>query len=223
MMLGEAMWERLSPLLPPWKPRTGRPSLDHRRFIEAVLGLARTGAPSGAALAAPALRGGIRRLGPDHRRAPDISAGDGLGRTHARQHRHPCSRRCRRGATGSRRSGARLFPTSAVVRRPQLRCRMIGAADQGFSTIIRQQADDPSAQQRGPEGPRGLHRRCDGHGRPRWKPAAVIADKAYSAGTAAPRSAPSLTRSRRACRPSWRYTWCWTTPPRTRRGSCTTG
>ena len=43
-MLTEAMWERLSPLLPPQKPRTGRPSLDHRRFLEAVLWLARTGA-----------------------------------------------------------------------------------------------------------------------------------------------------------------------------------
>jgi transposase len=44
-MLTEAMWERLSPLLPPRKPRTGRPAIDHRRFLEAVLWLARTGAP----------------------------------------------------------------------------------------------------------------------------------------------------------------------------------
>jgi transposase len=44
-MLSEAMWGRLAPLLPPQKPRTGRPSLDHRRFLEAVLWLARTGAP----------------------------------------------------------------------------------------------------------------------------------------------------------------------------------
>ena len=39
------MWERLSPLLPPQRPRTGRPALDHRTFLEAVLWLARTGAP----------------------------------------------------------------------------------------------------------------------------------------------------------------------------------
>ena len=39
------MWERLAPLLPPQKPRTGCPALDHRRFLEAVLWLARTGAP----------------------------------------------------------------------------------------------------------------------------------------------------------------------------------
>src|SRR5215217_8977037 len=44
-MLSGAMWERLAPLLPPRKPRTGRPALDHRRFLEAVLWLARTGAP----------------------------------------------------------------------------------------------------------------------------------------------------------------------------------
>ena len=44
-MLNEAMWERLAPLLPSQKPWTGRPSLDHRRFLEAVLWLARTGAP----------------------------------------------------------------------------------------------------------------------------------------------------------------------------------
>ncbi len=44
-MVSEAHWGRLAPLLPPQKPRTGRPSLDHRTFIEAVLWLARTGAP----------------------------------------------------------------------------------------------------------------------------------------------------------------------------------
>ncbi|NUB17463.1 IS5 family transposase, partial [Azospirillum brasilense] len=44
-MLTDAMWRRLLPLLPPQKPRPGRPSLDHRCFLEAVLWLARTGAP----------------------------------------------------------------------------------------------------------------------------------------------------------------------------------
>src|SRR3954471_14794712 len=44
-MLSGAMWGRLARLLPPRKPRTGRPSLDHHRFLEAVLWLARTGAP----------------------------------------------------------------------------------------------------------------------------------------------------------------------------------
>lgn len=36
-MLSEALWSRLAPLLPPQKPRTGRPALDHRTFIEAIL------------------------------------------------------------------------------------------------------------------------------------------------------------------------------------------
>jgi transposase len=45
LMLTEALWGRLAPLLPPQKPRTGRPPLDHRRFLEAGLWLARTGAP----------------------------------------------------------------------------------------------------------------------------------------------------------------------------------
>jgi len=44
-LLTDVMWNRLSSLLPPQKPKTGRPSIDHRRFIEAVLWLARTGAP----------------------------------------------------------------------------------------------------------------------------------------------------------------------------------
>ena len=44
-MLSEALWGRLAPLLPPQKPSIGRPSLDHRRFLEAVVWLARTGAP----------------------------------------------------------------------------------------------------------------------------------------------------------------------------------
>src|SRR5690348_11957649 len=40
-MLGGAMWGRLAPSLPPQKPRTGRPAVDHRRVLEAVLWLAR--------------------------------------------------------------------------------------------------------------------------------------------------------------------------------------
>ncbi|CAO3428744.1 hypothetical protein [Azospirillum argentinense] len=44
-MLTDTMWRRLLTLLPPQKPMTRRPSLDHRRFLEAVLWLARTAAP----------------------------------------------------------------------------------------------------------------------------------------------------------------------------------
>ena len=48
MMRGELSdqeWERLLPLLPPQKPKTGRPAKDHRTVINAILWLLRTGAP----------------------------------------------------------------------------------------------------------------------------------------------------------------------------------
>jgi transposase len=38
-------WERLQPLLPPQKPWTGRPAADHRRLLNGLLWLLRTGAP----------------------------------------------------------------------------------------------------------------------------------------------------------------------------------
>jgi transposase len=38
-------WARLQPLLPPQKPRTGRPAMDHRRMLNGMLWIARTGAP----------------------------------------------------------------------------------------------------------------------------------------------------------------------------------
>ena len=44
-LLTDVRWSRLCSLLPLQKPRTGRPSIDHRRFIEALLWLACTGSP----------------------------------------------------------------------------------------------------------------------------------------------------------------------------------
>jgi transposase len=38
-------WERLQPLLPPQKPHTGRPAVDHRRILNGILWIIRTGAP----------------------------------------------------------------------------------------------------------------------------------------------------------------------------------
>jgi transposase len=38
-------WERLHPLLPPQKPKTGRPAVDHRRILNGMLWIRRTGAP----------------------------------------------------------------------------------------------------------------------------------------------------------------------------------
>ncbi|WFT77806.1 IS5 family transposase [Methylobacterium sp. CB376] len=43
--LTDAQWERIAPLLPPQKPRTGRPAEDHRRVLNGLLWILRTGAP----------------------------------------------------------------------------------------------------------------------------------------------------------------------------------
>ena len=43
--LTDERWARLQPLLPPQKPKTGKPSLDHRRIINGILWILRTGAP----------------------------------------------------------------------------------------------------------------------------------------------------------------------------------
>ena len=43
--LSDPAWARLAPLLPPQRPRTGRPARDHRTIVDALLWLARTGAP----------------------------------------------------------------------------------------------------------------------------------------------------------------------------------
>ncbi len=43
--LSNEQWERLRPLLPPQKPRTGRPAKDHRTVLNGILWLLRTGAP----------------------------------------------------------------------------------------------------------------------------------------------------------------------------------
>lgn len=41
--LTDAQWERLRPLLPAQKPRTGRPATDHRLIVEGMLWVVRTG------------------------------------------------------------------------------------------------------------------------------------------------------------------------------------
>jgi transposase len=43
--LTNEQWARLKPLLPPQKPWTGRPNLPHRRIINGILWILRTGAP----------------------------------------------------------------------------------------------------------------------------------------------------------------------------------
>ena len=43
--LTDAQWEKLRPLLPPQKPRTGRPANAHRTVINGILWILRTGSP----------------------------------------------------------------------------------------------------------------------------------------------------------------------------------
>jgi transposase len=43
--LSEAPWARLQPLLPPQKPKVGKPAHDHRRILNGILWKLRTGAP----------------------------------------------------------------------------------------------------------------------------------------------------------------------------------
>jgi transposase len=43
--LTNQQWERLHPLLPPQKPKVGRPNEDHRTIVNGILWIDRTGAP----------------------------------------------------------------------------------------------------------------------------------------------------------------------------------
>ena len=43
--LTDDQWKRLRPLLPPQKPRIGRPGKDHRTVINGILWILRAGAP----------------------------------------------------------------------------------------------------------------------------------------------------------------------------------
>ncbi|MCD6057593.1 MAG: putative transposase, partial [Thermomicrobiales bacterium] len=43
--LTDAQWEQLHPLLPPQKPRTGRPAKDHRTILNGIIWVLRTGSP----------------------------------------------------------------------------------------------------------------------------------------------------------------------------------
>jgi len=184
-MLSEAMWGRLAPSLPPQRSWTGRPAIDHRRFLEAVLWLARTGAPWRDL--PPELmnwRSAWRRLQRwtaagvwervvDALRAVAPDAGwdaHMLDSTVIRAHAHAAGARRKAGeqALGRSRGG---FSTKL-----HLRCDARG----------RPVASHLTAGQRhdligvGPLFERGALR-TGKRGRPRWKPDAVIADKAYSA------------------------------------------
>ena len=218
------MWDRLSPLLPPQRPRTGRPALTTAASLRPFSGWRAPARPSGASwrrLLRRADRSPVddrwRDLPPElmnwrtaWRRQQRWTAAGIWGRliealrtmaadagwdanlldsSVIRAHAHAAGAPRRRGEQALGRS-----PTSAVARRPQRCCRMIGAADHGFSTKLHLRCD-------GRGRPVALHLtsgerhdllgvaplfdqgvlRTGRRGRPRWKPAAVIADKAWSA------------------------------------------
>jgi len=43
--LTDEQWQQLEALLPPQKPKTGRPRVDHRMILNGIIWLLRTGAP----------------------------------------------------------------------------------------------------------------------------------------------------------------------------------
>ena len=43
--LTDKQWQKLQPLLPAQKPQTGRPNISHRKVINGILWVLRTGAP----------------------------------------------------------------------------------------------------------------------------------------------------------------------------------
>ena len=43
--LTDKQWEKIKPLLPPQKPKTGRPNSDHPTIVNGILWILRTGAP----------------------------------------------------------------------------------------------------------------------------------------------------------------------------------
>ncbi len=52
LQLKDEQWERLWPLLPPQKPKVGRPAKDHRQILNGILWILRTDAPTAAAFVA---------------------------------------------------------------------------------------------------------------------------------------------------------------------------
>lgn len=43
--LTDVQWQRLEPLLPRQKPKTGHPNLDHRMVVNGIIWILRTGVP----------------------------------------------------------------------------------------------------------------------------------------------------------------------------------
>jgi transposase len=196
--LTDAQWRRLEPLLPPGKPWTGRPNEDHRRILNGILWIDRTGAP---------WRDLPERYGPVGTvssrfyrwRAAGVwarvlsalqAAADARGEvdwglhfvdaTVVRAHQHAAGARRHAGAIGGERGGEAL-----------------GRSQGGFSTKVHLRADGNgrpiTAVLTGGERheqvaleallDQGAIRR-PGRGRPRLRPRRTAGDKGYSSPTA---------------------------------------
>ena len=170
--LTDAQWAKLAPLLPPQRPRMGRPPKDHRLIVEAIVWLDRTGAP---------WRDLPSQFGPWETVASRFTAGrqgiwdrvlaalqadtDARGELDwllhfvdgsvVRAHQHAAGAR-RRPATAHLDTGALVDPDQPGDRDREA----LGRSRGGYSTT--------------------LHLRVEGRGRPRIRPAAVAGDKGYS-------------------------------------------
>lgn len=196
--LTDQQWQRLEPLLPPEKPRTGRPNEDHRRVLNGILWIARTGAPWRDLPRRYGPMGTVssrfyrwRKAGIWQRILSTLQAeADQHGEiawdlhfvdaTIVRAHQH---------AAGARRDGA--TPEEAQAR------EALGRSQGGFSTKLHLRAEGNGRpitvvltggernEQIALEAvmDQGAVRRA-GPGRPRLRPRAAAGDKAYSSPTA---------------------------------------
>ncbi|WP_247895020.1 IS5 family transposase [Azospirillum brasilense] len=190
--LTDAQWERLEPLLPPEKPRTGRPNHSHRRMINGMLWIARSGAP-------------WRDL-PERYGAFGTVASRFYRWRHAGAHSGGIAGPCRppgsgrleasfRGQLDCSRSSARGWRPEGQRRKKGIDGEALGRSRGGFSTKIHIRAEGlgkpVTFSLTGGEvhdskafatlmGSGWIKRL--GRGRPRLKPERLAADKAYSSG-----------------------------------------
>jgi transposase len=196
--LTDQQWQRLEPLLPPEKPWTGRPNEDHRRILNGILWIHRTGAPWRDLPRCYGPMGTVssrfyrwRKAGIWQRMLSDLQAAAEqrgeidwdlhfVDATIVRAHQH---------AGGARRDGA--TPEEAAVR------EALGRSQGGFSTKLHLRAEGNGRpitvvltggernEQIALEAvlDQGMVRR-PGRGRPRLRPRAAAGDKGYSSPTA---------------------------------------
>ena len=161
-------WEQLVPLLPPQRPKTGRSAVDHRRILNGILWVIRTGAP---------WRDLPERYGPWPTVYSRFQRGRkaGLGSSLCRWHRCACAparRRCKKGDPAT---------------------EALGRSQGGFSTKVHIRAEGHSRLMTVALIPGQRHEttafetlmvqgavKCAGRGRPKLRPRRLIGDKGYS-------------------------------------------